>query len=119
MSYYSQQGYEVYIPVDQGRVDFIAHKDNDLIKVQVKTVGKRKYKDNVYSVAILTSRRGGSSVGHYQLSEVDECFVVDESVAWRIPYPKVFPSKTVMLAATNENYKPTHGYPVDSWRVSL
>lgn len=119
MSYYSEQGYDVYIPVDQGRVDFIAHKDDELIKVQVKTAGKRRYKDKVYSVAVLTSRRGGNTIGHYQLSEVDECFVVDEGVGWRIPYSVVYPSKTVMLAANTENYIPTHGYPVDLWRVTL
>lgn len=118
MGYYSSKGYEIFVPVDSGRIDFIAHKDGELIKIQVKTAAKRRYKDTEYTVGILTSKRLGST-GCYELGEVDECFVVDGSRAWRIPHKAVYPNISVMLGSNKVKYKPKHELPVDSWEVSL
>ncbi len=118
MGYYSSMGFEIFIPVDTSRVDFIAHKDGELIKVQVKTLAKRRYKGTEYDVAILSSRRSGGQ-GSYELSELDECFVVGAGVGWRIPYNIVHPSMSVMLGSNKETYSPKHNYPVSEWEVSI
>ncbi len=118
MGFYSSKGYEIFVPVDSGRIDFIAHKQGELIKVQVKTAAKRRYKDTEYTVGILTSKRAGTT-GCYELGEVDECFVVDGNRAWAIPYKAVYPNISVMLGSNRDSYKPKHGLPVSSWEVSL
>jgi len=118
MGYYSSKGYEIFVPVDSGRIDFIAHKDGSLIKVQVKTAAKRRYKDTEYTVGILTSKRAGST-SCYRLEEIDECFVVDNNKAWRIPHKDVYPNISVMLGSNRDSYKPKHNLPVSEWEVDL
>ena len=119
MSYYSSQGYSIFVPVDSGRIDFIACKDEEVIKVQVKTAAKRRRGTTVYTVGILSSRRGGGSTGPYRLGEIDECFVVGEGTAWRIPYSIVYPNVSVMLESNKDRYIPRHNFPVEFWRVAL
>jgi len=118
MNYYSTQGYEIFVPVGSGRVDFVALKDNKLTKVQVKTVAHRRYKDTEYKVGIITSKRSGSS-SHYKPEELDEVFIVDQDKAWQIPYIDIYPNISVMLGCNKDSYKPKHNYPVSDWEVQL
>lgn len=117
MTYYAKLGYEIFIPVDSSRIDFIAyHADGYSKKVQVKTLGHRRYKDTVYEVAILTTKRNGQ-VEAYSPAEIDEFFVSSPDKCWVIPNSQVFPAKTIMLGSSDPQYKPRHNWNVKTWRV--
>lgn len=116
MTYYASQGYEVFIPVDSSRIDFIAyHPDGYSKKVQVKTLAYRRYRNTRYSLAELTTRRHGS-VEAYTPAEIDEFFISGEQ-CYVIPNSQVYPAKTIMLTSTNKDYRPRHNWNVKSWRV--
>lgn len=122
MSYYSQQGYEIFIPIDIGRVDFIAWKQDELIKVQVKSSDTRKRDKTIYYLGNLLSRRTKGTKGGYTLKEVDEFIVITNEEtprAWRIPHKEIYPKTCIMLAANNDNYKPNHNFPIQQWEVNL
>ncbi len=121
MANYTERGYEVFIPMDSTpRCDFIALKDGVATKVQVKTASKRTYRrrGTVYTLGVLTTMRNGV-VEPYSPVEVDEFFVVGKAMAWVIPNESVYPSKTVMLESTEEDYVPRHGFDTSEWRVAL
>lgn len=102
------------------RCDFLAMKGNEVVKVQVKTAATRHYKakDTKYTLAVLTTTRNGVAEA-YSPQEVDEFFVIGNTMAWVIPNSVVAPSKTVMLESTEPNYQPRHGWDTKAWRVSL
>jgi hypothetical protein len=114
MAWYSSNGYEVFIPVSQSRIDFIAVKNNIQTKVQCKTVAKRRSGTTTYQVAVLLSTSGS-----YSPEEIDEFFVVGDGVAWRIPHALIAPRTTVMLGSNKPNYNPNHGLPINNWRVLI
>lgn len=120
MANYSARGYEVYIPMGNTRADFIACKDYEVLKIQVKSCATRHYKakDTKYTLGILTTTRNGVTAP-YELEEVDEFFIVGETMAWVIPSLLVVGRKTVMLESTVVDYQPRHGLDVEAWRVSL
>lgn len=117
---YSERGYEVFLPVGNSRADFVAIKGSKVIKVQVKSAAKRRYKakDTTYTLAVLTTSRNGKSEP-YKPSEIDEFFVIGKSMAWVIPCQDVYPKKTVMLEADIPDYRPRHGWDTKGWRISL
>lgn len=117
---YSERGYEIFLPMGNSRCDFIAMKEQEVVKVQVKTAATRYYKakDTKYTLAVLTTTRNGVSEP-YSPEEVDEFFVIGKKLAWAIPNSSVSPSKTVMLESTEPGYRPRHGWDTKSWRVSL
>ena len=102
------------------RADFIALKEGVATKVQCKTAATRKYKakDTTYTLGVLTTTRNGESKP-YCPTEVDEFFVIGDTLAWAIPNAKVHPRKTIMLEANIEGYAPRHGFDTNSWRVAL
>ena len=114
MANYSSRGYEIFIPTGNSRADFIAVKDTSVIRVQVKTVSQRKYKDTIYELAVLTTTRNGRSTP-YRPDEIDEFYITSDTKAWVIPNLEVYPSKTIMLSSNSEHYKPRHGYDVERW----
>tara|TARA_R110002051_G_scaffold97719_1_gene167888 strand:+ start:233 stop:604 length:372 start_codon:yes stop_codon:yes gene_type:complete len=117
---YSDRGYEIFLPMGNSRCDFIAMKDNNVIKVQCKTAATRYYKakDTKYTLAVLTTSRNGKSKP-YSPEEVDEFFVIGDTMAWAIPNDYVYPRKTIMLESTVDDYIPRHGLDPKDWRISL
>lgn len=120
MALYNKQGYEVFIPIDNSKVDFIALKDSIATKVQVKTAAKRRGPKDTkqYTVGILTSTKNGKRTG-YSLEEVDEFCIIDESRAFIIPQISIFPKKSIMLDSTDSNYEPSHGFDIDKWTYKI
>lgn len=120
MQSYSSRGYEIFTPMGNSRADFIAVKGKETIKVQAKTAQNRYYKaqDRRYTLGVLTTSRNGET--HcYSPDEVDEFFVMGDTMAWAIPAIKVAGKKTVMLESTAPDYEPRHGLDVNAWRVAL
>jgi hypothetical protein len=116
MTSYSERGYEIFTPMGNSRADFIAVKESDVIRVQVKTAQLRNYKKTQYTLGVLTTTRNGISTP-YTPAEIDTFFVLGYKQAWEIPNKEVYPSKTVMLSSTSVDYKPRHGLDVASWEV--
>jgi len=117
MSYYQSKGCQIYTPIGHdSTVDFIAVEGGNTHLIQVKTCGKRRYKDVIYTMAPLRKSDGSS----YSLKEIDVFFVVDGDEAYEIPAHVLEPeTKCLMLTATKKGYVPRHGFNVDDWKVKL
>lgn len=84
MSYYSSLGYQIFVPVGADVVDFIAVRDRELLKVQVKTA---RIRDEIKVLAdFCRSRQSGRGVKRYQDGDIDEFFVIGNQRGWRIPF---------------------------------
>jgi len=117
MQYYQAKGCQIFTPLggDKG-TDFIAVDNGEAHFIQVKTVGTRKYKDVIYSMAALRKSDGSA----YNAKEVDVFFVVGPKVSYEIPADAIPEgSKCIMLDANTKGYKPRHGLDVSEWEVSL
>lgn len=115
-TYYAKLGYEIFIPVDSSRIDFIAHHpDGYQKKVQVKTLSTRRYKGSTYTLADLATCRNGKKTP-YTPGEIDEFFIAGDQ-CYLIPNLQVYPARTVMLTSTDSKYRPRHNWNVKTWEV--
>ena len=86
---FAKRGYEIYSPTDNGTFDFIAHKDDELKKVEVKSCAAPMKGSTRYGVTIKATRSNKTSnriipfdktkVDYLviYLNDVDKLFIMD------------------------------------------
>lgn len=83
--HFAERDYIIYWPNhSQSSCDFIACKDEEIIRVQVKSAYWSKNKNNKQYL-ICTVRKGHGQSSNYSRKECDMIFIVFENRKWIIP----------------------------------
>lgn len=87
-SYYLDNGFQAYFPVvQQGKVDFVIEKDNQLRRVQVKTASWNKA--NNHSYLQCRTRTTNKFQREPKDNDYDLLVIVFEEEIWEIPAPEI------------------------------
>ncbi len=93
--YYIEEGYEIYTPImPQSKCDFIASKNSETIKVQVKKASENPTKHGTYLQIRLQGKPTDFSVREYTRDDFDELIVVHDTGLWRFPVDLVLDKKS-------------------------
>jgi len=119
--WFLENGYQVFLPtVQQGIADFIAYKDGEYSKVQVKTAYTMDAGEYNYLLVRLgrsTSTRSQMRIRTYDPNDPDDCFdilfVVYEDERWLVPSSAIPTNKkTVYFNGPGRN-----GWNSDKYRL--
>lgn len=122
--YYTRLGYEVFHPLTEAtRVDLVALRGDEILRIQCKTSTYRKDGGRSYTVALVTSggnKSWSGEVGRISAEEVDVVFVwCDNDSIWVVP-SNIVEGKTAFTAGyKNREYlvsgpepiKPDYSFP--------
>lgn len=89
-AWYLRKGYQVYIPVvQQGGIDFIAYKDKEYIRVQVKTATVTTTNANTkqFGCCVAPTKARLDLLKEHDMFDV--LFVVSNEDCWVIPFEEV------------------------------
>lgn len=93
--YYIKEGYEIYTPImPQSKCDFIASRDSETLKVQVKKATENPTKSGTYLQIRLQGKPTDFSVREYTKDDFDELLVVHSVGLWRFPVDLVLDKKS-------------------------
>lgn len=118
-SWYSENGYSIYWPLStQSRCDFLAERDGNFTKVQVKKATWSQTGPNKYLQCRLMSRNKHSR--WYVEGDFDEIvFIDDANRMWRTTFDVVKDLVSVALDGTKEGYKTRSVlYDPNEWRIN-
>lgn len=116
-----KKGYDVYFPITiNPKADFIATKDDETLKVQVKKASWSKTGDFKYLQVRILGKLKGDHQRIYKLNDFDVLMVVDSDTdrIWYIPVEEVIGRTSLYLDTTNPNPRVSRrDYNPDTWLV--
>ena len=120
--WFLENGYQVFTPaIQQGIADFIAYKDEQFSKVQVKTaytMDSGNYNYLLVRLGRSAATRSGPKTRTYNPDEPDDCFdilfVVYEDECWLVPSDVIPPDKKTVYF----NGSGREGWNSDTYKVS-
>jgi hypothetical protein len=96
-AYFSEQGYEIYSPwYGAGSIDFIAVKQQEIIRVQVKSAYWTRRPSGCEYLQV-TIRKGAGGNQSYTKEDCDVIVVVHENKLWQFPVEAVIGKMTINL----------------------
>ena len=108
--WYIKQGYEIYTPImPQSKCDFIATRDKEVTKVQVKKATENRTKEWVYLQVRLQGKPTPYGTREYTKDDFDDLFIVHDSGMWKIPFEEVEDKKSLTFGRLHEDGSVTTG----------
>lgn len=109
--YYTNIGYDVFTPIhNKTRADFVAVKDKEVLRVQVKTAQ--------YNGPYIQSRLDVHNV-RYSSEDCDVIFFILEDRMWIAPIEEVAGMSSICLGKVDDpNYKPRKEYNPNNWEIN-
>lgn len=120
-TYMIEEGYDVFFPITMNpKTDFVAIKDGEVIRVQVKKASWSKSGNYNYLQCRLLGKDNGSSQRVYKMNDFDELIIIEGSWVWRVPVKDIIGRTSLCLDTDNPNPKLTNkGYNPRDWLVRL
>ena len=111
-------GYEIFFPLmTQSKADFIALKDGQLYKVQVKKASWSTTHQFQYLQSRIHGKGKRDPKKWYAKEDVDIFAITDNERVWWIPYEEIGHQTSVCLGSTNPKYKPQTKYKAEDWLI--
>ena len=105
-AWYLRRGYHVYIPVvQQGCIDFIAHKDGEYVRVEVKTASHtvQNTGSRQFGCCIASSKRKFELLKENDMFDI--LFVVHEEDCWALPLKEISVSYLTLASPSRGYYQ--------------
>lgn len=116
-----KRGYDVYFPITiNPKADFIATKDDETLKVQVKKASWSRTGNFKYLQVRVIGKLKGDYQRVYKLNDFDVLMVVDSDTdrIWYIPVEEVVGRTSLYLDTTNPNPRVSNrNYNPATWLV--
>lgn len=118
-TYFAENGYEIYWPaLTQSTVDFVAIKNTDIKRVQVKNAYWMERPSGARYVQA-TIRKGSGGSKTYTELDCDLIVIVHEDSLWVFPVDIVTKYKTINLAKAQQIRKSRKGVlDIDKYKVN-
>ena len=114
----TQNGYEIFFPLmTQSKADFIALKDGQCFKVQVKKASWSTTHEYQYLQARIHGKSKRDPSKFYTNEDVDYFAITDNDRVWWIPFNEIGHQTSVCLDSTNTKYKPQTKYNAKDWLI--
>jgi len=111
-------GYEIFWPLmTQSKIDFLAVKEAEILKVQVKKASWSTTGPYQYLQCRLHGRSRRDIKKWYTKEDVDFYAITDNERVWWIPFSEMGHQTSVCLDCTNPNYKQQTKYDAKLWLI--